>query len=188
MIRGCWDKTVYYIISECSKLAQKECKNRHDWVGLVIHLELCKRLKSDHTNKWYMHKLESILDNETHKILWDVEIQTDSPISDRWSDLVFISKSFQIIVFVFIVFFHNVSAAVSSSLLQVSPVDLGIEMIQPGKSFLKFDCWKWFPRLNNFYAQNNRGYSGRNVVKKTIKTKAIDRKILMTKIIKLRLN
>ena len=24
----------------------------------------------DHTTKWYMHKLESVLKNETHKILW----------------------------------------------------------------------------------------------------------------------
>ena len=30
------DKTVNYIISECSKLAQKEYKTRHNWVGKVI--------------------------------------------------------------------------------------------------------------------------------------------------------
>ena len=36
---------------------------------------------------------------------------------------------------------HNILAAVSSSLPQVSFVYLNIEMIQPGKSFLKFDCW-----------------------------------------------
>ena len=27
----------YHIISECSKLAQKEYKTRHDWVDKVIH-------------------------------------------------------------------------------------------------------------------------------------------------------
>ena len=31
------DKTMNHIISECSKLAQKEYKTRHDWVGKVIH-------------------------------------------------------------------------------------------------------------------------------------------------------
>ena len=35
---------------------------------------------------------------------------------------------------------HNVSAAVSSGLPQVSLLYLDIEMIQPGKSFLMFDC------------------------------------------------
>ena len=31
------------IISECSKLAQKEYKTKHDWVEKVINWELCKR-------------------------------------------------------------------------------------------------------------------------------------------------
>ena len=35
---------------------------------------------------------------------------------------------------------HNFSAAVSSGLPRMSLVYLGIEMIQAGKSFLKFDC------------------------------------------------
>ena len=48
--------------------------------GLVIYWELCKKLKFDHTTKWYMHKLETVLENETHKILWDFEIQTDYQI------------------------------------------------------------------------------------------------------------
>ena len=30
------DETVTHIISECSKLTQKEYKTRHDWVGKVI--------------------------------------------------------------------------------------------------------------------------------------------------------
>ena len=54
--------------------------------------------------------------------------------------MIFISKGFRAVVFIFIGFFHNVSAAVSSGLPQVSSVYLGIEMIQFGKSFLKFDC------------------------------------------------
>ena len=35
---------------------------------------------------------------------------------------------------------HNVLVAVSSDLLQVSLVYLRMEIIQAGKSFLKFDC------------------------------------------------
>ena len=31
------DETINHIISECSKLAQKEYKTRHDWVGMMIH-------------------------------------------------------------------------------------------------------------------------------------------------------
>ena len=44
---------------------QKEYKNRDNWVRKVIHWELCKKLKFHHTNKWYMNKPESVLENET---------------------------------------------------------------------------------------------------------------------------
>ena len=39
------DESINHIISECSKLAQKEYKTRHDWVGTVIHWELLWRMK-----------------------------------------------------------------------------------------------------------------------------------------------
>ena len=46
-----WDETIKHIISECSKLALREYKTRHDWVGNLIHWELCKKFKFDHANK-----------------------------------------------------------------------------------------------------------------------------------------
>ena len=45
------DETMTHVISECSKLTQKEYKTRHDRVSKVIHWELCKKLKFAHTNK-----------------------------------------------------------------------------------------------------------------------------------------
>ena len=74
------DETINHIISECGKLAQKECKTRHDWVGQVIPSELCKKLKFDQTYKWYMHNPASVPENETHKLIWDFDIQTDHQI------------------------------------------------------------------------------------------------------------
>ena len=50
-------------------------------MGKVIYWKLCKKFKFNHANKWYMHKLEPVLENETHKLLWDFEIQTDYLIS-----------------------------------------------------------------------------------------------------------
>ena len=43
------DKMINHI-SECRKLAQKEYKTRHDWVGKVIHMELCKK-RISYTNR-----------------------------------------------------------------------------------------------------------------------------------------
>ena len=39
-----------------------------------------------------MHKPESVLKNETHKILWDFEIKTDHLIPAKRLDLVLINK------------------------------------------------------------------------------------------------
>ena len=61
------DETINHIKSECSKLAQKE----------VIHWEMRKKFKFDHANQWYMHNPASVLENDTHKLLWDFDIQTD---------------------------------------------------------------------------------------------------------------
>ena len=61
--RLCWEKneTVTHMKNECSNLAEKQYKTKHDWVWKVIHLELCKRLKFDHTKKGYMYKSKSLL-------------------------------------------------------------------------------------------------------------------------------
>ena len=60
-------ETINHIISECSKLAQKEYKARHDWAGKVIHWEMCKKFKFDHVNKWYMTNPAPVLENDTQK-------------------------------------------------------------------------------------------------------------------------
>ena len=86
------DETINHTISECSKLAQKEYKTRHGWVGKVILWEMCKKLKLDHTNKWNMHNPAPVLENNTHKLLWDFDIYTDKRISARRPDLIIINK------------------------------------------------------------------------------------------------
>ena len=80
------DETINHIMSECSNLAQKKYKTRHVRVGKVIHWELCKKLKFDHTNKWYMHNPESVQE----KFLWDFETQTDHLILAKRPNVIII--------------------------------------------------------------------------------------------------
>ena len=47
-----------HIISEYSKFVQKENKTTHDWVGKVIHWELCKKFEFERMKKWYMDNQE----------------------------------------------------------------------------------------------------------------------------------
>ena len=81
-------ETINHIISECSKLTQKEYKTKHDCVGKVTHWEMCKKFKIDHTNKWYMHNSASVQEKDKHKLLWDFGIQTNHLISVRRPDLI----------------------------------------------------------------------------------------------------
>ena len=79
------DETVQHILCSCHKLAQTECKKRHDVVGRVIHLELCKEYGVECSDKWYEHSPKSIEENEEVKLLWDLTIQTDREIHHRSS-------------------------------------------------------------------------------------------------------
>ena len=82
--------SVFYSPNRLGKV-QKEYETRHNWVGKVIRWELYKKLKSEHTNKWYMHNPEFV-SGEWHKLLWSFEIQTDHFILARRPDLIIINK------------------------------------------------------------------------------------------------
>ena len=43
-------------------------------------------------NKWYMHNQTSVLENDTYKLIWNFDIQTDHLILVRQSDLIIINK------------------------------------------------------------------------------------------------
>ena len=73
-------------------VAQKEYKTKPNWVSKMIHWKLGKKLKFDPTNKWYMRYPAFVREKETHKLLWDFEMQTDHLISARPPDLLIINK------------------------------------------------------------------------------------------------
>ena len=86
------DEIINHIISECSKLAQKECKSRHNRLGKVIYGELCKKLKFDNMNKWYICTTQNPSKRMKHKLLCDFEMQTDHLISAWQPNIVIVNK------------------------------------------------------------------------------------------------
>ena len=58
----------------------------------LVHLEMCEKFTFDHMNKWYMLNPEPVLENDTHKLLWDFDVQTDYLTSARRPDLIIINK------------------------------------------------------------------------------------------------
>ncbi len=69
-LRSDSNETVNYEINKCRKLALKLYKSRYDWVVMIIHKDVCKRLK-------FCLQIRFSPKNETHKILMDFEMQTD---------------------------------------------------------------------------------------------------------------
>ena len=86
------DETVNHLISECSKMAQREYKRRHDWVGRRVHWDVCKKYGIEVNDKWYQHEPVSVIENDKCKILWDFTVQTDHIIQARRPDMIVIDK------------------------------------------------------------------------------------------------
>ena len=74
MLCGDRNEMINHVINKCCRLVQKEYKTRHDWVGKVIHWELCKKIKFNHMDKGYINNPASVLEKETYKLLWDFDI------------------------------------------------------------------------------------------------------------------
>ena len=74
-------------------LAQKEYKRRHDKVCLNIHWALCKKYGVKVCERWYEHNVESVIENDIVKILWDVCIQVDRQIEYQRPDIVVMEKN-----------------------------------------------------------------------------------------------
>ena len=86
------EETVNHVLSECSKLAQKEYKRQHDWFGTKIHWELCRKYGIEMKEKWYEHTREVVMENDKCKILWDFRVQTDHEMSGRRPDVIVVEK------------------------------------------------------------------------------------------------
>ena len=86
------DESINHLLSECSKMAQKEYKRRHDWVGKKIHWEVCRKYGLETKEKWYEHEPQAVCENNEYKILWDFSIQTDHVIEARRPDMIIVDK------------------------------------------------------------------------------------------------
>ena len=73
-------------------LANSDYLNRHNRIASQIYWTLCGKDLLDRSEQWWQHKVETVLENETSKILWDFNIYTDWAIHHRRPDIVLIDK------------------------------------------------------------------------------------------------
>ena len=87
------EKSVNYVLNECSKLAQKENKRRHYWFVTKIYQEICRKYSTEMKEKWYQHKPVVVMENDKCKILGDFTVQTDDEIYGRRPDAIVVQKN-----------------------------------------------------------------------------------------------
>ena len=80
-----------HLVCGCEKLAQREYERRHDNVAKKAQWDFCKN-GLEHTEKWYEHVPEGVVQNEEVKFLWDIYIQCDNVIEARRPDIIVIDK------------------------------------------------------------------------------------------------
>ena len=57
------DETVNHLVSERSKLAQREYKERHEWAGKKVSWEVCKMHGIEVRDKYYEHDAVPVAEN-----------------------------------------------------------------------------------------------------------------------------
>ena len=79
MRRICGERgeTLLHIICKCKKLAQPECKTRHDTVAKLIHWKLCAKDNLERKEKWYEHCPNGVVEDADVKLIWNINIQCD---------------------------------------------------------------------------------------------------------------
>ena len=85
-------ESVTHIVSLSSVLAGNQYIKRHDKLGKKLLWLLCKKLEIECEDEWFSHQLESVLENDKCKILWDFLIQTDKEIQHRRPDILVIEE------------------------------------------------------------------------------------------------
>ena len=85
-------ESIYHLISECGKLAQREYKRRHDDVARYVHWQLCQEAGIESCDKWYEHNPEYVMENKDYKIYRDFTIQCDGVVEARKPDVALIEK------------------------------------------------------------------------------------------------
>ena len=81
------EETIDHMISGCSIIVNTKHLQRHDRVTKFIHWTLCKHYKISHTEKWYEHAQEPVIEGKNVTILQDFTVQTDRKIDANRSDI-----------------------------------------------------------------------------------------------------
>lgn len=122
-------ETIQHIISGCKLLANTEYLNRHNQVAKIIHQKLAHQHKLINTYApYYKYSPETILENATHKLYYDLTIQTDKTIVNNRPDITLIDKKNKTcyLVDIAVPLSHNVEKTITEKVTKYQ--DLAVEI------------------------------------------------------------
>lgn len=90
---GLAEETIHHLTAGCSAIAQTRYLERHNNMGKVVHQLVCinKNLLNNFTPH-YKYSPQSVLENETTKMYWDVTIIADRGLEHNRPDMVIWNK------------------------------------------------------------------------------------------------
>ena len=86
-------ESVGHLASECTKLAQREYRSRHDNVTRIIRWKICGKHDLERASKWHEHAPQGVVKTDKVKVLWNFLIQCDHQIECRKPDIVVVNKA-----------------------------------------------------------------------------------------------
>ena len=81
-------KAVDRIVSACLTVVNTDYFQRYDRVASFMHWILCKNFNLPHTEKWYEHTLQPVIESTEVTILWDFTINADRKIEANRRDVI----------------------------------------------------------------------------------------------------
>ena len=87
-----YDETIDHIVSGCPTLARTEYIQRHNRAAGYIHWKICKHFGLPAADKWYEHKPETVTENTSVTVLWDMPVNTDREIKANRPDIIIKNK------------------------------------------------------------------------------------------------
>ena len=85
-------ETISHIVSECSKLGERDYKRGHGNVARMVDWKLCEKFNLEKSEKWYLHNPQTVPENVNHKLIWHMNFQCENVIVERKPDIVIINK------------------------------------------------------------------------------------------------
>ncbi|XP_045480902.1 uncharacterized protein LOC123685290 [Harmonia axyridis] len=83
------EETIQHLSSGCSTIAGTKYLSRHDNMGKVVHQLLClQKQLVQHFTPHHIYKPQTIVENEQHKIYWDLAVTTDRGVEHNRPDMV----------------------------------------------------------------------------------------------------